>query len=232
MFRLWLQPTHRFLNNRRRQPLQLRPRFSSHPFRQCRARGDRRRAPPDLIPRFRYSIILESCGQPQHVATRRIRYVDSNSRRRKLAHIARILEMIQQPLAMHSCFNYRVDVVAAVIERNGRVLICQRKGGRHALKWEFPGGKVERGETPPQALARELREELAIEARVGDLIESHEVRYGNGPLIRLHFYRVTDFTGEPMNLQFERIVWEPRAKLPRYDFLDGDLAFVRRLAAM
>jgi mutator protein MutT len=131
---------------------------------------------------------------------------------------------------MHSCFNYRVDVVAAVIERNGRVLICQRKGGRHALKWEFPGGKVERDETPPEALKRELREELAIDARIGAEIGHHQVRYGNGPMIHLHFYRVTEFSGEPQNLQFERIVWEQPQELPSYDFLDGDVEFVQRLA--
>jgi 8-oxo-dGTP diphosphatase len=125
-----------------------------------------------------------------------------------------------------------VDVVAAVIEKDGRVLICQRKGGRHALKWEFPGGKVERGETPHDALARELKEELGIDAHIGEEIERHEVRYGKGPLIKLHFYRVTEFRGEPANLQFERIVWETRNNLPSYDFLDGDLEFVKRLAAM
>ena len=138
--------------------------------------------------------------------------------------------MIQQLLAVHSCFNYRVDVVAAVIERDGRVLICQRKGGRHAHKWEFPGGKIERGESPHAALKRELREELAIDAEIGEQIERHEVRYGNGPLIRLHFFRVTEFSPEPANLQFERIVWEEPARLPRYDFLEGDLEFVKRLA--
>jgi 8-oxo-dGTP diphosphatase len=124
-----------------------------------------------------------------------------------------------------------MKVAAAVIERDGRVLICQRKGGRHALKWEFPGGKVEAGETPQIALARELREELALDARIGDEIHRHQVRYGNGPLISLTFYRVTEFSGEPENLQFAQIVWEERRKLPEYDFLEGDVAFVRQLAA-
>ena len=124
-----------------------------------------------------------------------------------------------------------MTVVAAVIERDGRVLICRRKpGGRHALKWEFPGGKVEPGEDPREALARELREELAIEARIDEEMDSYEVRYGDGPRILLRFYRVTEFTGELMNLDFERIVWERPDKLPDYEFLEGDVEFVQRLA--
>jgi 8-oxo-dGTP diphosphatase len=123
-----------------------------------------------------------------------------------------------------------MNVVAAVIERDGLVLICQRKGGRHAHKWEFPGGKVEPGEEPRDALARELREELAIEARIGEELHRTETRYGKGPVIRLKFFRVTDFSGEPENLQFERIEWAVRRTLPDYDFLEGDLEFVRQLA--
>jgi mutator protein MutT len=124
-----------------------------------------------------------------------------------------------------------VEVVAAVIERNGCVLICQRKrGSRHALKWEFPGGKVEPGEQLPEALARELREELAIEARIGDQLGRHDVQYPQAPLIRLHFFRVTEFAGEPVNTEFEQIRWAPRDRLTDYDFLDGDVAFVEKLA--
>jgi mutator protein MutT len=125
-----------------------------------------------------------------------------------------------------------MDVVAAVIERDGRILICQRKrGGRHAFKWEFPGGKVEPGENSPAALARELREELRIDAAIGPLIHTESVRYSNGPELRLEFYRVTEFVGEPVNLEFEQIVWEDARSLVRYDFLDGDVAFVKKLAA-
>src|SRR5712692_8162339 len=123
-----------------------------------------------------------------------------------------------------------MNVVAGVIERDGRVLICQRKSGRHALKWEFPGGKVEPGETPRDALARELREELSIEAQIGEEMARYDVRYGDAPAIRLLFYRVTEFTGAPVNHDFERIAWERPEKLPSYDFLDGDVEFVRRLA--
>jgi len=121
--------------------------------------------------------------------------------------------------------------VAAVIERNGSVLICQRKrGSRHALKWEFPGGKVEPGEELAEALARELREELRIDATIGRQIGKHDVRYPKGPLIRLNFFRVTEFTGEPVNTEFEQILWIPRKNLTDYDFLEGDVAFVKQLA--
>jgi 8-oxo-dGTP diphosphatase len=124
-----------------------------------------------------------------------------------------------------------VEVVAAVIERNGSVLICQRKrGSRHALKWEFPGGKVEPGEELAEALARELREELRIDATIGRQIGKHDVRYPKGPLIRLNFFRVTEFTGEPVNTEFEQILWIPRKNLTDYDFLEGDVAFVKQLA--
>lgn len=124
-------------------------------------------------------------------------------------------------------------VVAAVIERGERILIGQRRAGaKHALKWEFPGGKVEAGEEPRAALERELREELAIEARIGDEIESYEFRYaGADRVTQLVFFRVTEFRGEPRNLDFAQIVWEPVAALAGYDFLEGDVEFVRRLAA-
>ena len=125
-----------------------------------------------------------------------------------------------------------ITVAAAVIERGGLILIGQRKrGGRHALKWEFPGGKVEPGETPEAALERELREELGIEAVIGEEMAGYEVRYPGGPLTHLRFYRVTEFAGEPRNLDFEQIVWESRQRLADYDFLDGDIAFVQLLAS-
>lgn|SRR5579872_288284 len=122
-------------------------------------------------------------------------------------------------------------VVAAVIERNGRVLICQRgRGSSHALKWEFPGGKVEPGEAPADALARELREELAIEAQIAGELHRQDVRYPNGPVLTLLFFGVTEFNGEPRNLQFERMVWADPRRLADYDFLEGDLEFIRRFA--
>ena len=115
--------------------------------------------------------------------------------------------------------------------RDGKILIAQRKrGSRHSLKWEFPGGKVEPGETPQAALARELREELNVDAEIGDEMESYEVAYPDGFRAILRFYRVTGFAGELRNVEFEQIVWEAPQRLPDYDFLDGDLSFVAKVA--
>ena len=125
-----------------------------------------------------------------------------------------------------------VEVVAAVIERDGRILIGQRKpSGRHALKWEFPGGKVEPGEDSRAALARELQEELGIDAVIGPQIEAYDFLYRPESVTRLIFFHVTEFTGVIENLDFNALAWEPKANLPAYDFLEGDIDFVNRLAA-
>lgn len=120
--------------------------------------------------------------------------------------------------------------MAAVIERDGRILIGQRRqDDSHPLKWEFPGGKVERGESPREALERELHEELAIRATIGHEIVRYEHRYSHRPPILLIFHSVTDWSGDPINGVFEQIRWEARGQLATYDFLDGDLDFVKRL---
>ena len=126
----------------------------------------------------------------------------------------------------------RLVVVAAVIERDGNVLICQRKRtDSHPLKWEFPGGKVETGESSAAALQRELEEELAIQARIGEEIARYEYRYDGRPPILLIFFRVTQFQGDVTNQVFEEFRWETRTALPKYDFVAGDTEFVRKLAA-
>jgi 8-oxo-dGTP diphosphatase len=123
------------------------------------------------------------------------------------------------------------NVVAAIIRRGGRILICRRSAGRaHALKWEFPGGKVEAGESPPQALCRELEEELAIQAQIGDEVERYQFRYPGKSAILLIFYAVAGFSGEPRNCVFEEIRWVAPGELQQFDFLEGDVEFVKRLA--
>jgi 8-oxo-dGTP diphosphatase len=121
--------------------------------------------------------------------------------------------------------------VAGLIEREGRVLICQRRPtDRYPLKWEFPGGKVEPGEAPAAALARELEEELSIRATMGAEILRYRFCYPSRRPILLVFFRVTDYQGRLRNRQFARMLWEAPARLPDYDFVDGDAEFVRRLA--
>ncbi len=122
-------------------------------------------------------------------------------------------------------------VAAALLENDGFVLICQRRAGQaHPLKWEFPGGKVEPGETPDQALRRELREELGIEAEIGAEITRYEYVYPGKQPIVLIFYHVQRFQGQIRNVVFEQIRWESFARLPEYDFLEGDTEFVRDLS--
>jgi 8-oxo-dGTP diphosphatase len=124
-----------------------------------------------------------------------------------------------------------IVVVAGLIELGGRILICQRPPGKwHALKWEFPGGKAEPGEDPPQALARELDEELGIRASIGGEIARYEYQYSGRPPILLIFLRVDSFEGEVASRDFARIAWEVPERLSEYDFLEGDAEFLRGLA--
>jgi 8-oxo-dGTP diphosphatase len=124
-----------------------------------------------------------------------------------------------------------IEVVAAILEREGRVLIGRRQPAQaHPLKWEFPGGKVEPGESPPQALTRELEEELGIREAAGEEIARYEYTYPGRAPITLFFFRITSYQGEPRNLIFREMRWEPRENLGRFDFVEGDLPFLRGFA--
>jgi 8-oxo-dGTP diphosphatase len=115
------------------------------------------------------------------------------------------------------------------LTRNGRVLVCRRAADQaHPLEWEFPGGKVEPGEDPRAALARELGEELGIRARVGAEMARYPYRYPGRPPILLVFYRVDGWDGEPRNLVFAGLEWAAPAQLETYDFLAGDVEFLRQ----
>lgn len=122
------------------------------------------------------------------------------------------------------------NVVAGIIQRGSEVLICRRREDQpHALKWEFPGGKLEAGESPEQALQRELREELGIEATPGRELMRYEFAYpGKNPIL-LIFIEVVNWTGEIENLIFEKVLWEHRENLRNYDFLEGDEKFISGL---
>lgn len=122
-------------------------------------------------------------------------------------------------------------VTAGILTDGERVLVCQRKAGdRFGLKWEFPGGKVEEGETPAACLRRELAEELGIDADVGPEVHRTDYRYSNGVSVRLLFFKICRYSGVPENREFERFMWARLDELPTFDFLEADREIVDRLA--
>lgn len=123
-----------------------------------------------------------------------------------------------------------IPVVAALIELGGKLLICQRKkGGAFSLKWEFPGGKVEPRESANAALQRELREELGIQAEIGECVGQLVHRYACGLTVSVQFFQVVSFAGEITTDQFHDVRWVSTGELVRYDFLEADLELVRNL---
>lgn len=125
-------------------------------------------------------------------------------------------------------------VVAALIEAGGKLLVCQRRrDAAFALMWEFPGGKVEAGESLEAALARELREELGVTATVGAEVFRTAHKYAEMPrALELVFFRCTIAPGSDpaQNLAFEQIVWRERLDLPSMNFLPADRELIDLLA--
>jgi 8-oxo-dGTP diphosphatase len=123
-------------------------------------------------------------------------------------------------------------VVAGLIVQDGKLLVCQRT--RHQtmpLKWEFPGGKIEEGEQPRDALRREHDEELGIQATIGDELARIQHEYPNGGMVELRFYIVREYKGELENRIFKDVQWAEPGDLPKFDFLEADLTLVNDLAA-
>lgn len=124
------------------------------------------------------------------------------------------------------------QVVAALIVRDSRVLICQRTQEQTMpFKWEFPGGKVEPEEELRAALRRELEEELGIEATIGTRVAVIRHSYSGGNAVELHFYRVDHFRNEIENRIFHDVRWVEHTEMSSYDFLEADIAFVRKISA-
>src|SRR5580698_9626553 len=118
-------------------------------------------------------------------------------------------------------------VVAGILKREGKILICRRRADQpHALKWEFPGGKLEFGESPSAALQRELREELGIESEPAAEITRYEFAYPGKVPILLIFMALTEWSGALENRIFGAMEWVLPDRLAEYDFLEGDIPFI------
>jgi 8-oxo-dGTP diphosphatase len=125
-------------------------------------------------------------------------------------------------------------VVAALICRDSKLLVCQRKReDTHALQWEFPGGKVESGESHEEALARELREELGVTAIIGKEVHRTRHKYNElrDELLLIFFWARISDSAALQNLEFERFEWAGPSSLPRYDFLPADKELIGLLAS-
>jgi 8-oxo-dGTP diphosphatase len=133
-------------------------------------------------------------------------------------------------LSNESQRNDMVRVTAAIIIDHGKVLIAKRKRtGRLGGMWEFPGGKIEPGESPEQCLKRELKEEFEIEAAVGEYLGTSVYAYDFGTIELLAFQ--TQVTGSEMKLNFHTaIAWVAVGDLCKYDFAPADRPFVVMLS--
>jgi 8-oxo-dGTP diphosphatase len=121
-------------------------------------------------------------------------------------------------------------VTAALIERDGRLLACKRPpGGRQPGLWEFPGGTVEPGEDPRAGLRRELREELGIDAEIGEPFEIVFHRYEFGDVLLL-FFRASVTAGLPEPLHHAEIRWVLPSELSELEFLPADRRLIEKLA--
>lgn len=124
-----------------------------------------------------------------------------------------------------------INVVAAVIMKEGRVFATQRGYGAFKDGWEFPGGKVEAGESPEEALRREIREELEVEVNVGDLIDTIEYDY---PAFHLSMkcYACTIAGGSPHLLEHEAARWLTAVQLDSVAWLPADITLIPKIAGL
>ena len=124
-----------------------------------------------------------------------------------------------------------IEVVAAIITHNDQIFATQRGYGEFKDGWEFPGGKMEPGETPQQALVREIQEELDTEIEVGELVETVEYDYPNFHLT-MHCFLCTIRSGELVLKEHEAAKWLTRAELDSVDWLPADVKVVEKLKVL
>jgi 8-oxo-dGTP diphosphatase len=123
-----------------------------------------------------------------------------------------------------------IQVAVAVLCKENKILACQRKrGSRYELQWEFPGGKLEAGESGEDCVRRELLEELNITAYNPRLLETRQAFYDDGGWFEVSYFLVQEFSGEPLNVIFEQIRWLTLEELKKLNHLQGNKSFIERL---
>lgn len=123
-----------------------------------------------------------------------------------------------------------IPVVAGILVRNGQIMISRRPAGAHmGMKWEFPGGKIEPGETPEAALSRELREETGAEAEAARIYDAKLWAYPEKTVLLL-FYVARLLSGEPRPLEGQALAWVRPDELGGYAFAPADEQIAQRLA--
>ena len=123
----------------------------------------------------------------------------------------------------------RIEVVAAIILDGEKIFATQRGYGEFKGGWEFPGGKIEQGETPEQALKREIREELDTEIEVGELFDTVEYDYPAFHLT-MHCFLCTVISGKLVLKEHEAAKWLTRDTLDSVDWLPADKGLIEKLA--
>jgi 8-oxo-dGTP diphosphatase len=122
-----------------------------------------------------------------------------------------------------------IKVTAAIIEKNGMLLLAKRnKDDPLEGKWEFPGGKIEEGETPEECMKRELHEELGIDAEVGEFICSSQYQYDHIS-IELFAFKIKAYTGEIVPKDHSEIKWVAPSQFHEYDFPAADKPIIEKL---
>ncbi|MGM0838020.1 MAG: (deoxy)nucleoside triphosphate pyrophosphohydrolase [Bacillota bacterium] len=123
-----------------------------------------------------------------------------------------------------------VHVVGAIIENEKDEFFCALRSPEMSLPnyWEFPGGKIEVGESPEQALVREFDEEFACKIRVGSKVEDTTYEYDK-VIVRLETYEAKLVDGQPTALEHAETKWVPRQELLKLDFAPADIPAVEKL---
>lgn len=121
-----------------------------------------------------------------------------------------------------------IPVIAAIISNDTRLLLCQRKSGALAGKWEFPGGKLEEGETPEECLVREIQEELSINIRVNRIYKAVNMTYPHGEFLLIAF--MAEFLDGEIDLRVHQdIAWVDPWRLLEYDLSEANIPIARQL---